>query len=53
MVVASVICLSHVTSRKLSEIGAKFRQLSGKSGSLSKNMTSDFELEIAKYQPQK
>ena len=34
------------------EIGAKFRRPYRKSGSESKNMTSDFALEVAKY-PQK
>jgi len=38
-----------VKSWKLSEIGTKFRHLCRKSGSPSKNMTSDFEPEVAKY----
>jgi len=46
----SVVCLSRITSRKLSEIGATFRRLYRKSGSLRKNMTSDFALEVANYQ---
>jgi len=37
----SSVCLSRVSSRKLSEIGAKFRHFCRKSGSPSKNMTSD------------
>jgi len=45
----SSVCLSRVSSRKLSEIGAKFRRLCRKSGSPSKNMTSAFALEVAKY----
>ena len=43
------VCLSCVRSRKLSEIGAKFRYFYRKSGSPSKNMTSDFLPEVAKY----
>ena len=43
------VCLSHVRSRKLREIGAKFCCLYRKSGSPSKNKTSDFALEVAKY----
>jgi len=38
-----------VRSRKLSDIGMKFRHLYCKLGSLSKNMTSDFAPEVAKY----
>ena len=51
LVVASVsdVCLSRVRYRILSEIGATFRRLYRKSGSPSKNMTSDFALEVAKY----
>ena len=45
----SVVCLSRVRSRKLGEIGAKFRHPHKKSGSESKNMTSDFASEVAKY----
>jgi len=56
-VAASVVCLStcpsHVRSRKLHDIHAKFRHSHGKSGSPSKNMTSDFASdfapELAKY----
>ena len=48
-VVASVISLARIRSRKLSEIGAKFRCLRRKSGSPSKNVTSDFASEVAKY----
>jgi len=54
-VAASVVCLSvprqisKPKRRKLSEIGAKFRRLYTKSGSPSKNMTSDFAPEVAKY----
>jgi len=44
------VCLSCVGYRKLSEIGAKFRRLCRKSGSPSKNMTSDFVPKVAKYQ---
>jgi len=43
-VVASVVCLS-----RDSDIGAKFRRLYRKSWSPSKNVTSDFALEVAKY----
>jgi len=35
-------------SQKLCEKRMKFRRLIGKSGSESKNMTSDFALEVAK-----
>jgi len=45
----SSVCLFHVKSRKLTEIGAKFRQHYGKSGSRSKNRTSDFAPEVVKY----
>jgi len=45
----SSVCLSRVISRKLSDIGSKFRRLYWKSGSPSKNMTSDFAAEVAKY----
>ena len=45
----SSVCLSRVRSRKLSEIDAKFRRLYRKSVSLSKNMTSSFAWEVAKY----
>jgi len=38
-----------VTSQKLSEIGAKFHRLYRKSGSPSKNVTSDFAPKVAKY----
>jgi len=41
--------LSRVRSRKLSEIRAKFHHLYRKSGSLSKNMTSHFAPDVAKY----
>jgi len=44
----SSVCLSRVRSQKLSEIGAKFRHLYRKSGSPSKNVTSDFEPEVDK-----
>jgi len=50
--ILSFVCLSHIRSRKLSAVGAKFRHLCRKSGPPSKNMTSDFALEVAKY-PQK
>jgi len=42
-------------SRLLSKVGAKFRHPNRKSGSPSKNMTSDFAPEVAKYpqNPQK
>jgi len=43
------VCLSLVRSRKLSEIDAEFRRLYRKSGSPSKNMTSDSAPEVAKY----
>jgi len=45
----SVVCLSRVRSRKLREIRAKFRRPYRKSGSPSKNMTSDFVPKLAKY----
>jgi len=45
----SSVCLSRVRSRKLREIRAKCRHPHGKSGSESKNMTSDFASEVAKY----
>jgi len=45
----SVICLSHIRCQKLSKISAKFHCLYRKSGSLSKNMMSDFAPEVAKY----
>jgi len=45
----SCACLSRVISRKLSEIGTKFRRLYRKSELSSKNMTSDFAPEVAKY----
>jgi len=44
-----VVCLSRVRSPKLREIRAKFRCLYRKSGSESKNMTSCFASEVAKY----
>jgi len=40
------VCLSRVRSRKLSEIGTKFRRLHTKLGSPSKNVTSDFAPEL-------
>ena len=40
--------LSRVRSRKLREIRAKFRHLYRKLGSPSKNITSEFALEVAK-----
>jgi len=43
------VCLSPIRSRKLSEIGAKFHHLCRKLGLPSKNMTSDFAPEVAKY----
>ena len=54
MVIAlSSVCLSFflpcVRSQKLSEIGAKFHHIYKKSELLSKNMTSEFVPEIAKY----
>ena len=53
LVAASVVCrLSRVRSRKLREIHAKFRRPYRKLGSPSKNTTSDFAPELAKY-PQK
>ena len=45
----SVVCLSRVRSRKLGETSAKFRHSYTKSTSESKNMTSDFAPEVAKY----
>ena len=45
----SVCRLSRVRSRKLSKIGAKFYRLYGKSASPSKNMTSDFAPQLARY----
>jgi len=48
-VAASVICLSSIRSRRLSEIGVKFRHLYRKFGLPSKNMMSGFALELAKY----
>jgi len=45
----SSVCLSRVRFRKLSKTGAKFRRLYIKSGSPSKNMTSDLALKVAKY----
>jgi len=47
------ICLSRVRSRKLGEIGAKFRHPYTKSGSESKNMKSDSAPEVVKYPPAK
>ena len=41
-------CLSHVRSRKLSETGAKFHPFYRKLGSPSKNLMSDFAVEVAK-----
>ena len=57
MVVASFICrlsvcLSRIRSQKLSERGATFRHVYRKLGSPSKNITSAFAPEVAKY-PQK
>jgi len=46
---SSVFCLSCIRPRKLREIGAKFRCLYRKSGSPSKNMTSDLAPEVDKY----
>jgi len=46
---SSVFLQSRIRSRKLSEIGVKFRHVHSKSGSPSKNMTSDFAPEVAKY----
>jgi len=43
------VCLSHLRSRKLSEIGAKFHYHCRKSGLPSKNMKSDFAPEVARY----
>ena len=43
------VCLSRVRSLKLCEMDAKFRHLYRKSWSESKNMTSDFVPEVAKY----
>jgi len=48
-VVLSSVCLSHVRSRKLCEIGEKVHRLYRKLGLTSKNMMSDFALEVAKY----
>ena len=48
-VATSVVRLSRVTSRKLSEIGTKFRHPHRKSGSESKNMSSNFAPEEAKW----
>ena len=41
--------MSHIRSREQSEIGAKFCHLYRKSGSPSKNITSDFAPEVATY----
>jgi len=49
VVCVSSICLSRVRSRKINEIGAKFSHLYRKSGSPSKNITSDFAPEMAKH----
>jgi len=38
----SSVCLSHIRSLKLSEMGATFRHIYKKLWLLSKNMTSDF-----------
>jgi len=45
----SSVCLSRVRSRKLSEVGSIFRRFCRISGSPSKNITSDFAPEVAKY----
>jgi len=45
----SVVCLSRIISPKLNETGVKFHRLYRKSGSPSKNMTSNFAPEVAKY----
>jgi len=45
----SSVCLSHIISWKLSEMGMKFHHPYRKSGSGSKNMTLDFAPEVAKY----
>jgi len=45
----SVCSLSRVRSRKLGTICAEFHYLYKKSGSESKNMTSDFAQEVSKY----
>ena len=44
----SVVCLSRIISKKLSEIRAKFIHICRKLGSESKNMTTHFALEVAK-----
>jgi len=44
---SSVVSRSRIRSRKLSEIGTKFRHLYRKSGPPSKNMTSDFAPKVA------
>ena len=44
------VCLSRVRCRKLSQIGAKFHHFCKKSGSPSKNRTSDFAPEILNSQ---
>jgi len=49
VVCLSSVCLSRVRSRKLSEMDAKFRHFYRKSGSPSKNMTSHFAPEVAKW----
>jgi len=46
---SSVVSLSLVSSRKLHKIRAKFHHPYNKSGSKSKNMTSDFASEVANY----
>ena len=46
---SSIVCLSGVRFRKVSEIGAKFYDLHMKSRSPTKNMTSDIARELAKY----
>jgi len=43
------VCLSLIRSQKLSKIGANFHHLYRKSGSPSKNVMSDFALEVAEY----
>ena len=43
------LCLFCIKSRKLSETGGKVHHFYRKSGSPSKNMMSDFALEVAKY----
>jgi len=49
MVAVFVVCVFRIRSCKLSEVGMNFCHLCRKLGSPSKNMMSDFALEVAKY----